>query len=666
MLVISVFSVVAMVAGGLALARLNQQQGRIENIIDPAALDAQALDSALLNQETGLRGYALSGQQDFLAPYTEGLAAEQSAITTLRTLVTALPAPSAANLETVTQQAHTWRIRYAEPLIKQVAASGKPVVSPDILAGKAYFDALRARLAAFQADVSAARAQTLHALNAASDTLDAVLIVIAVVLAAIVVLLAVALRRSAIRPLYLLAGAARRVADGDFGHEVVASGPREVDQLAADVNRMRERILAELTALHEANEALTAHATDLQRSNAELEQFAYVASHDLQEPLRKVTSFCQLLQRRYAGQLDERADQYIEFAVDGAKRMQVLINDLLAFSRVGRSAAGETGPVSCAAALAAAQANLENQLTQSGATVTAGPLPVVSAQLPLMTAVFQNLLGNAIKFRGEAPPRVSVTAARDGSSWLFSVSDNGIGISAEYAERIFVIFQRLHDRATYPGTGIGLAMCRKIIEYFGGRIWLDTDTTPAPTPPRRARGPCSGSRSRCCPNIRRCARSPNCHRYRRVMADSDRGEPIDVLLVEDDEGDVLMTKEAFEYYKIRNRLHVVTDGEQALQFLRQAGPYADAPRPGLILLDVNLPRLSGLEVLAELKRDPDLLLIPTVMLTTSQAEEDILRSYELHANAYVSKPVDFEHFIEAIRQIDDFFLALVKLPVLPA
>jgi signal transduction histidine kinase len=470
-LVISVFAVAAMVGGGLALARVNQQQGRIENTIDPAALEARALDAALLDQETGLRGYALSGQRDFLAPYTDGLATETSTVTTLRGLVTALPAPSAADLDTVIQQAATWRSRYAEPLTKQVAASGKPVVSSDIMTGKADFDALRTRLTAFEADVSAARAQTLHALNDASDTLDAVLIVIAVVLAAIVVLLAVALRRSAIRPLYLLAGAARRVADGDFGHEVVASGPREVDQLAADVNRMRERILAELTALHEANEALTAHATDLQRSNAELEQFAYVASHDLQEPLRKVTSFCQLLQRRYAGQLGERADQYIEFAVDGAKRMQVLINDLLAFSRVGRSAAGETGPVSCAAA----QANLENQLTQWGATVTAGPLPVVSAQLPLMTAVFQNLLGNAIKFRGEAPPRVSATAARDGSSWLFSVSD-GIGISAEYAERIFVIFQRLHDRATYPGTGIGLAMCRKIIEYFGGLIWLDTDT----------------------------------------------------------------------------------------------------------------------------------------------------------------------------------------------
>ncbi|HLH82467.1 MAG TPA: response regulator [Trebonia sp.] len=146
------------------------------------------------------------------------------------------------------------------------------------------------------------------------------------------------------------------------------------------------------------------------------------------------------------------------------------------------------------------------------------------------------------------------------------------------------------------------------------------------------------------------------------MPEFDNLATIDVLLVEDDEGDVLMTREAFEYYKIRNQLHVVTDGEQALQFVRREGPYADAPRPGLILLDVNLPRVSGLEVLAELKKDPDLLVIPVVMLTTSQADEDILRSYQLHANAYVSKPVDFDHFIAAIRQIDDFFMALVRLP----
>ena len=146
------------------------------------------------------------------------------------------------------------------------------------------------------------------------------------------------------------------------------------------------------------------------------------------------------------------------------------------------------------------------------------------------------------------------------------------------------------------------------------------------------------------------------------MADCVDPRVIDVLMVEDDEGDVLMTREAFDYYKIRNRLHVVTDGEQALQFLRRTGAHADAPRPGLILLDVNLPRRNGLEVLAELKQDPDLLMIPVVMLTTSRAEQDILRSYALHANAFVSKPVDFEHFVDAIRQIDHFFLTLVCLP----
>jgi len=146
------------------------------------------------------------------------------------------------------------------------------------------------------------------------------------------------------------------------------------------------------------------------------------------------------------------------------------------------------------------------------------------------------------------------------------------------------------------------------------------------------------------------------------MADDAQTRVIDVLLVEDDPGDVLMTREAFEHHKIRNQLHVVNDGEQAMRFLRQLGEYAGAPRPGLILLDLNLPRRDGLEVLAELKGDPGLRLIPVVILTTSQAEEDILRSYALHANAYVSKPVDFERFMDVIRQIDNFFVTVVELP----
>jgi signal transduction histidine kinase len=474
-LLMTLFSVAAVVVGAVALAHLDGERQRIESTIDPAALDAQELYSSLLNEETGVRGYALSGNSSFLAPYTQGYAAEKTLATQLKALVPQLPA-AATDLTQVLQQAHDWRTRYAQPTISQIQASGKPVVSPDILAGKSEFDALRAKFASFQAVISGARSQALVALDRASTDLHVALIGIAVGLVAVVASLAVVLRRTAIRPVHVLAAEARRVADGDFGHEVAQAGPQEIRDLATDVNSMRLRILRELSAIREANDALAEHATELQRSNAELEQFAYVASHDLQEPLRKVTSFCQLLQRRYGGQLDEKADQYIEFAVDGAKRMQVLINDLLAFSRVGRSEQ-ETGPVDSGAALAAAQANLATQITEAGAVIEAGPLPTVRGQLTLLSVVFQNLLGNALKFKGEGPPRIVVTVQRDGPSWLFSVTDNGIGIEPQYADRVFLIFQRLHDRATYPGTGIGLALCRKIIEYFGGRIWLDTSVS---------------------------------------------------------------------------------------------------------------------------------------------------------------------------------------------
>ena len=472
-LFMALFSVAGVVTGALALAHLDTERQRIESTIDPAALAAQQLYSALLNQETGVRGYALTGQPAFLGPYTEGTAAEKTAVSQLDQLIPQLPAASAAELRQTLTQARDWRTRYAEPTIKQIQASGKPVVSPDILAGKAEFDALRVKFALFEADVSGARGQALTSLDDSSRELHVTLLAIALALALVVAGLALVLRATAIRPVHLLAAEARRVAEGDFGHEVAQTGPREIRGLAADVNTMRLRILQELSAVRAANEALEVRATQLQRSNAELEQFAYVASHDLQEPLRKVTSFCQLLQRRYGDQLDEKADQYIEFAVDGAKRMQVLINDLLAFSRAGRSAE-DLGPVAGDAALAGATANLSTQIAQAGAVIEAGPLPVVRGQLTLLTVVFQNLLGNALKFKGERPPRIVVTAERDGAFWSFSVTDNGIGIEPQYADRVFLIFQRLHDRAAYPGTGIGLAMCRKIIEYFGGRIWLDT------------------------------------------------------------------------------------------------------------------------------------------------------------------------------------------------
>jgi signal transduction histidine kinase len=473
-LIATLFSVAAVVGGALALTHLDDQRQRVETVIDPAELAAQQLNTALVNQETGVRGYALSGQTTFLTPYNQGYATEKALITQLHALLPQLPPAATTDFNQATTQARNWRTRYAQPTIKQIQAAGKPVVSPDILAGKSQFDALRTRLTSFEVVVSGNRQQALHALNDAGDELDAVLLIIAIGLVVVVVVLGFLLRATAIRPVNVLAAEARRVADGDFGHEVAQTGPREIRGLGADVNSMRLRILQELSAIQEASDTLAEHAEELQRSNAELEQFAYVASHDLQEPLRKVASFCQLLQRRYGGQLDERADQYIEFAVDGAKRMQVLINDLLAFSRVGRHGT-ELTLMPADAALASARANLATQIEQSGAVIEAPPLPAVRAQLTLLSAVFQNLLGNALKFRGEGPPHVAITVERDGEFWLFSVADNGIGIDAQYADRVFLIFQRLHDKAAYPGTGIGLAMCRKIIEYFGGRIWLDTE-----------------------------------------------------------------------------------------------------------------------------------------------------------------------------------------------
>ena len=475
-LALLLFSVGAVIAGGIALVSLHDARNRVVNVIDPATTAAQQLDNALVNQETGVRGYALSAQQSFLTPYTDGVAAEQAAVSALRQLASQLPGATTADLDSVISQAQYWRTRYAQPTISQVSRTGKPVVSPDIITGKADFDALRAKTAVLQADVTSARSSALATLNDSTTTLDGVFIAVAIGLAVIVLVLALGLRAVAIRPLHRLAAQVRQVADGDFDHEVTVRGSREVTQLAADVNTMRERILQELSATRDANVILQAHTTELQRSNTELEQFAYVASHDLQEPLRKVASFSQLLQRRYAGKLDARADQYIEFAVDGAKRMQALINDLLAYSRVGRSDR-EPALVSSDVALTQARANLAEQIEETGATIETGHLPLVLAELPLLIAVFQNLLSNALKFSGGKPPRVVITVGRDEPFWLFSFSDNGIGIEPEYAERIFVIFQRLHERTAYTGTGIGLSMTRKIIENFGGRIWLDTSFT---------------------------------------------------------------------------------------------------------------------------------------------------------------------------------------------
>lgn len=239
-------------------------------------------------------------------------------------------------------------------------------------------------------------------------------------------------------------------------------------------------VMHDITEQKRAQAALTAHAEMLKRSNRELEQFAYVASHDLKEPLRMVASYTTLLGEEFTGKLGAEADKYIGYAVDGAKRMQALIDDLLSFSRIGRTGR-RLQPVDLQKLAETVLVNLEGSIQTHGALVEFDHLPTVSGNPTLLVQLLQNLVANAIKFHGDAAPVVRVTHRRQGGEWLFRVQDNGIGIAPEYRERVFELFQRLHSRGHYEGTGIGLAICRKVVEQHGGRIWVESEGGPGTT-----------------------------------------------------------------------------------------------------------------------------------------------------------------------------------------
>ncbi|KJK43366.1 histidine kinase [Lentzea aerocolonigenes] len=465
--VLLAMTAVAVASTVLALDTLGDARTRSVDQVEPAGRSAKDLNRALLDQETGVRGFVLTGENDFLQPYLDGRKAEADAAESVRALVGDVNG-GVSRIETLAGQ---WRAQYADPTIASIRQTG-PVSTPtqDIDRGKVLFDQLRGEIEALQSDIGALSRQSRDDLGHAAKVVLWLLIGMGVLLVVVIGGLSLLLYRLLITPLEGLAEQVRQVASGDFRHEIDAHGPRETVMLGEDVNQMRHRIVLELATLDEAK-------TELQRSNAELEQFAYVASHDLQEPLRKVASFCQLLQRRYGGQLDERADQYIQFAVDGAKRMQGLINDLLAFSRVGRITREQT-VVDLNEIVRQIVDNYSERIEETGARLEIAELPSVRGEASLLSAVFQNLISNALKFKGEEAPVIHVEVEPDGEMWKFSVRDNGIGIEPEYADRIFVIFQRLHPKDAYPGTGIGLAMCRKIVEYHGGTIWLKTQVDP--------------------------------------------------------------------------------------------------------------------------------------------------------------------------------------------
>lgn len=470
------------VAGAMLVQRTDDVVGELIDEIGPARIASYRLQAALRDQETATRGYAISADRQFLEPYFEGQDAERQAADAMREALGDRQR-LIDDLDAVEEAASDWREAYAEPLIASVTPNSPRAVSPALIeSGKLEFDRIRALFTMQTDNLQTVRNDYADQLDQVRGWRDRVLIVMIVAFFVTAILLAIVSHRAINRPLGMLAEQCRRITEGGFDEKIVQRGPRDIRAMALDVENMRQRIVADLDATREARAMLDEQALELRRSNAELEQFAYVASHDLQEPLRKVASFCQLLEKRYGDQLDGRGIEYIGYAVDGAKRMQVLINDLLTFSRVGRLNAAHT-EVALEVELNDALDNLASAIEESGAEVVrADPLPVIDGDPTLLTMLWQNLVGNAIKFRRpDETPRIVVECAHGEGEhaglWLFTVTDNGIGISEEFVDKVFVIFQRLHAREVYSGTGIGLALCKKIVEHHGGTIWIDTSYT---------------------------------------------------------------------------------------------------------------------------------------------------------------------------------------------
>ncbi|GLW07210.1 histidine kinase [Microtetraspora sp. NBRC 13810] len=481
--VLIVLTVVCGAVGAVVLRNATVVSERLVDRISPARIAVAQLESAVIDQETGVRGYLLTGDQQFLLPYTAGIAAERRQAERAASLIGDQP-ELLADLAAVRNGTADWRRRYAEPFIAGRRA-GSSADTGQVAASKQTFDHIRALFNVADTHFQQARSQAradLERLEAIRNWAFAAILAVFLLSGVAVALL---LHRAIGRPLDALRASSRKVASGDFGHRIEGLGPADIRAVALDVENMRQGMVRALEAAEEQQQRLRrqtadldAQAEELRRSNTELEQFAYVASHDLQEPLRKVISFCQLIAKRYGDQLDERGQQYIAFTVDGAKRMQILINDLLTFSRVGRlhdtRATVELDP-----AVDKALGNLSQIVEETGARVERPEsLPEVTGDATLMTMLWQNLIGNSVKFRhADRPPVIRIGCERDGGFWRLCVTDNGIGVPAEFSEKVFVIFQRLHTRDAYSGTGIGLALCKKIVEHHGGQIWIDTAYT---------------------------------------------------------------------------------------------------------------------------------------------------------------------------------------------
>jgi len=404
----------------------------------------EALDAVSANMtdaETGQRGFLLTGQEAYLEPYNDALNHVQESIRVLRALTSDNPAQQ-RNLDRL-EPVVALKLAELQFRLEIRKRDGLNAAAEAVRdgSGRLHMNQIRAVIADMKHEERRLLvARTQEAI--ASSSRAGMVIVIGNLLA------------------LLFLSLAGMVIFQEMGQR------RRAEEEVRSLNVDLEQRVADRTA------ELAERAKDLARSNGELQQFAYVASHDLQEPLRMVASFTQLLAKRYSDKLDDDAREFINYAVDGAKRMQTLISDLLSYSRVGtQGKAFEL--VHCDAVLDRVLKSLQLAIEDTGAVITREPLPAVAGDSIQLTQLFQNLLTNAIKFHGKKPPLVQISTENNGSMWKIAVRDNGIGISPEHADRIFVIFQRLHTKTEYPGTGIGLAICKKIVERHGGRIWVE-------------------------------------------------------------------------------------------------------------------------------------------------------------------------------------------------
>jgi PAS domain S-box-containing protein len=417
-------------------------------------------------------------------------------------------------------------------------------------------------------------------------------------------------------------------------------------------------IAEDITLRKEVDEELRHKANELSRANRELEHFASVASHDLRAPLRTISSFSRLLQKKFQGKLDEEADQFIEFTVDGCKRMGQLIENLLRNARIGGKSM-ELQTLHLKEVVQEALDDLKLEIKEAQAHITIESLPTIKGDLTQLREVFQNLLSNAVKYRRNETPNIIVSGQRNKNEWVISVKDNGIGIASSARDRIFSNFVRLHTEGPYEGSGIGLATCKKVIEQRGGKIWVES---------------VEGQGS-----VFRFTIPDNYLDLKATQALSPKNVGLEyaedkklgvkkppplfeILMVEDSPADsniieILLKRESFPF-----KIHVVQDGEEALNFLKRKDGYASAPIPSLILLDLNLPKLDGVAVLKAIKADSELRSIPVIVITSSVREEDIRMSYDLSASCYIKKPRDLNGYRDMLNLLRKFWCDQVQLP----